>query len=79
MVRRWSVVQRVAFSLIGGGTLVALGFFLEWFITTSDISLFWRITIGVVLVGIVLLLASVVWERYRAAKGKEEEFKEVEH
>ena len=73
------MIQIIGMVLIGGGALTGLGFFLWWFITTSDITLFWRITIGVVIVGVVILLASVGWERYRALKGKEKEFKEVKY
>ena len=73
-------MQNAAFILIGGGVLVALGFFLKWFFITSFISLGFRIAIAVVIVGILLLLASAVWERYRVSKKKEEdEFKEVKY
>ena len=73
------MIQKTAFILIGGGVLAALGFFLKWFFATEYISLGFRIAIGVVIVGIVLLLASVSWERYQAAKGKEKRFKEVKY
>lgn len=73
------MIQRIAFFLIGGGVLTALGFSMWLFITAHDISLFWRITMGVVIVGIFLLLAVAGWERYRASKGKEKEFKEVKY
>ena len=71
------MIQKLAFLLVGGGVLVALGFFLEWFFATSLIALGFRIAIAVIIVGILLLLAAVGWERYRAAK--KEEFEEVEH
>ena len=70
-------MQMVAFILIGGGVLTAVGFFLKWFFTTSLISLGFRIAVAVVLVGIVLLLISAGWGRYRATKT--EKFKEVKH
>jgi len=73
------VIQKMAFILIGGGVLAASGFFLKWFFATEYISLGFRIAIGVVIVGVLLLLASAGWERYRAAKGKEKEFKEVKY
>jgi len=73
-------MQKIAFILIGGGGLVALGFFFQWFFATSLISLGFRIAIAAVIAGIILLLASVSWERYRAVKKKEEdEFKEVKY
>lgn len=71
--------QRIAFILIGGGILAALGFFLKWFFGTSVVSLGFRIAIGAVIVGVILLLAAAGWERYRATKGKEDEFKEVKY
>jgi membrane protein implicated in regulation of membrane protease activity len=73
-------MQKVAFVLIGGGVLTAAGFFLSWFFSTSFISLGFRIAIAAVMVGFLLLLASIGWERYRVARRKEEdEFKEVKY
>lgn len=73
-------MQKVAFILIGGGVLVTLGFFLRWFFVTPFISLGFRIATAVVIVGVLLLLASVSWERYRAVRKKEEDkFKEVKY
>jgi len=73
------VIERIALVLIGGGTLTAMGFFFYWFFKTSFLNLGFRIAIGAVIVGFVLLLASAGWERYRAAKGKEKDFKEVKY
>lgn len=73
------MIQRIALFLIGGGALTAFGFFLWWFFRTSFLNLGFRIAVGVVIVGIVMLLASAGWERYRATKGKEKEFKEVKY
>ena len=73
-------MQNAAFILIGSGVLVALGFFLKWFFVTPFISLGFRIAIAVVIVGILLLLASAGWERYRVVRKKEkDEFKEVKY
>ena len=73
-------MQKIAFILIGGGVLVALGFFLKWFFVTSFISLGFRIAIAVVILGVLLLLASAGWERYRVSQKKEEDkFKEVKY
>ena len=73
-------MQKVAFILIGGGVLTALGFFFKWFFVTPFISLGFRIAIAVVIVGVLILLASVSWERLRVARKKEEdEFKEVKY
>ncbi len=71
-------MQKVAFILIGGGAVAALGFFLEWFFTLPLISLGFRIAVAVVIIGLLILLASVIRERYQAAR--EEKFdKEVKH
>ena len=73
-------MQKIAFILISGGGLVALGFFFQWFFATSLISLGFRIAVAVVMVGVLILLASVGWDRFRAARKKEEdEFKEVKY
>ena len=72
-------MQKIAFVLIGGGLLVALGFFFWWFFRTEFLNLGFRIAVGVALVGVLLLLASAGWERYRATKGEEEKFKEVKY
>jgi uncharacterized membrane protein len=71
------MIQKLSFLLIGGGVLVALGFFLKWFFETSLIALGFRIAIAVVIAGILLLLTTVGWDRYRSAK--QEDFEEVEH
>jgi len=73
------LLQKLAFILIAGGILAGLGFFLKWFFATSVISLGFRIAMGAVVTGVVLLLITVGWERYRAAKGNEDELKEVKY
>jgi hypothetical protein len=73
------VIQKVAFVLIGGGVLTALGFSMWLFITAPDLALIWKIILGIVVVGIFLMLVQAGWERYRASKGKEEDFKEVKY
>lgn len=73
------LIQRTAFVLIAGGVLAGLGFFLKYFFGTSVISLGFRIAAGAVLAGIVLLLLTALWEKYRAARGKGDDFKEVEY
>ncbi len=73
------VIQKLAMVSIVGGILAGLGFFLKWFFSTSFISLGFRAAVGAVLVGFVVLLLTAGWERYRAAKGKEDEFKGVKY
>lgn len=73
------MIQRIALVLIGGGVLTALGFFFWWFFSDSSLNLGFRIAIAVIIVGVFLILASAGWERYRAFKGKEKDFKEVKY
>jgi len=73
------VIQKIAFVLIGGGVLTALGFSMWLFVTAPDLALIWKIIFGIVVVGIFLMLGQAGWERYRAYKGKEEDFKEVKY
>jgi uncharacterized membrane-anchored protein len=72
------VIQRIASVLIGGVALTTLGFLMWWFIAAPDIHLFWKIIMVIVILGIFILLVLEGWERYRAYKGKEKEFREVE-
>ena len=73
------MIQKVAFVLIAGGVLTALGFSMWLFVTAPDLALIWKIIFGIVVVGIFLMLVQAGWERYRAYKGKDEDFKEVKY
>lgn len=73
------MLQRVAFVLIAGGMLAALVYFLKWFFTIQFIALGFRIAIAVVILGLLLLLAAIVWDRYRTAKKEKEHLKEVKY
>ncbi len=73
------MIQRIGFILIGGGALAALVYFLKWFFATSIIALGFRIGIAIVIVGLFLLLASAMWERYKAAKRKERGLEEIKY
>jgi len=68
------VVQRIGFTLIVLGCLIPLGYVLKAFFTFQPIPLPFRIAIAAVILGIILILASVGWERYKAVK-KGEGFK----
>jgi hypothetical protein len=68
--------QNIAFSLIGLGILVLIGWAVQGFFTTSDIPLLIRIAIGVIGIGVLLLI--VVAIRDRLKKAEKEDFKEVE-
>ena len=68
--------QNIAFSLIGIGILVLIGWSVQGFFAASDIPLLIRIAVGVIGVGMLLLI--IVAIRDRLKKDKKEDFKEVE-
>ena len=69
-----------------GGTLlgVGLGILAGWGLyqlfgrAFPSLPLPVKIAIVAITIGLIILLASLGWERYRAAKGGKEKFKEVE-
>lgn len=68
--------QNIAFSLIGIGILVLIGWAVQGFFTASDIPLLIRIAVGVIGTGVLLLIIVAIGDRLK--KGKKEDFKEVE-
>ncbi len=68
--------QKIAYSLIGLGVLVLIGWWVKAFFMASDIPLLIRIAVGVVGVGLLILIGIVVKDRI--AKAKTEDFKGVE-
>ena len=68
--------QNAAFILIGIGILVLIGWGVRDFFMSSDIPLLIRIAAGAVGVGILILIGVAIKDRL--AKGKTEDFKEVE-
>lgn len=73
------LVQKTAMICVVGGLLTGLGFFFWWFFDDNTISLGFRIVMAVVVTGLVVLLGVVVWQRYRALKAEDDEFKEVKY
>ena len=69
-------MQKVAWTLIGLGILVVIGYASKDFFTAADIPLAFKVAAGIVGLGLALLLVSVGKERYQAAK--KESFKEIE-
>ncbi len=63
---------------IGLGILIVWG--LYWFFRLAFLSLPLpvKIAIAAIAVGLIILLASLGWERYRTSKEEKEKFKEVE-
>ena len=63
---------------IGLGTLIGWGVY--WFFRLAFLSLPLpvKIAIAAIAVGLIILLASLGWERYRASKEEREKFEEVD-
>ena len=68
--------QNIAFSLIGIGILVLIGWAVQGFFTASDIPLLIRIAVGVAGAGVLLLVIVAIKDRLK--KDKKESFKEVD-
>ena len=68
--------QNLAFSLIGIGILVLIGWSAQGFFTASDIPLLIRVAVGVIGTGVLLLVVVAIKDRMK--KDKKENFKEVE-
>ena len=68
--------QNVAFTLIGLGILVLIGWSVKGFFTASDIPILIRIAVGAIGAGVLVLIGVAIKDRL--AKAKTENFKEVE-
>lgn len=68
--------QNIAFSLIGVGILVLIGWSAQGFFTANDIPLLIRIAVGIIGAGILLLVTVAIRDRYK--KSKKESFEEVD-
>ena len=68
--------QKVAFILIGLGTLVLIGWSVRVFFMDGDIPLLIRIAVGAIGAGVLVLLG--IATKDRLAKAKTDKFKEVE-
>ncbi len=68
-------MDKAGLLLIAIGVAVVLGYVAVAFFTTIDIPLWLRATIGVIVLGLLLLLVSAGRERYKSAR--EEPFREV--
>ena len=63
---------------IGVGILVGWGFHLLFGLVFPWLPLSVKIAFAAIAVGLILLLISLGWERYRASREEKEKFKEVE-
>ena len=69
-------MQNAAFILIGIGVVALVGWALQEFFTSSEIHILIRIAVGAIGVGALILVGIAIKDRL--AKGKKEEFKEVD-
>ncbi len=68
--------QNVAFTLIGIGILVLIGWAVKGFFMDADIPLLIRIAVGAIGAGVLVLIGVAIKDRIK--KAKTNDFKEVE-
>jgi membrane protein implicated in regulation of membrane protease activity len=68
-------MEKAGFALIALGVAVVLGYGGVAFFTATDVPLWLRATVGVIVLGLLMLLVSAGRERYKSAR--EEHFREV--
>ena len=73
-------MKRIGGILLALGLGILLGWGLYWFFRLAFLTLPLpvKIAIAAILVGLIILLASLGWERCRASREEKEKFKEVE-
>ena len=62
---------------VGVGILIGWGLYLLFGLAFPWLPLPVKIAFAAIAIGLILLLASLGWERYRASKKEEDKFKEV--
>ena len=73
-------MRKIGGILLAVGLGILMGWGLYWFFRLAflELPLLVKIAIAAIAVGLIILLASLGWERYRASKEEKEKFKEVE-
>jgi len=73
-------VRKIGGILLAVGLGILIGWGLYWFFRLAflELPLPVKIAIAAIAVGLIILLASLGWERYRSSKEEKEKFKEVE-
>jgi len=73
-------LRRIGGTLLAIGLGVLIGWGLYWFFRLAfpSLPLVVKIAIAATTTGLIILLASLAWERHRAAKDEKGKFKEVE-
>ena len=72
-------MQKVGCALISLGLLGIVGYFCHWFFSVPEIALGFKIAIALIVIGTAVLLIAVGWDRVRASRGKDDDFKEVKY
>ena len=73
-------MRKIGGILLAVGLGILIGWGLYWFFSLAflELPLPVKIALAAIAVGLIILLASLGWERYRASKEEKEKFKEVE-
>jgi hypothetical protein len=73
-------LRKIGGILLAIGLGILIGWGLYWFFRLAFLSLPLpvKIAIAAIVVGLIILLVSLGWERYRTSKEEKEKFKEVE-
>jgi len=73
-------LRKIGGILLAAGLGILVGWGLYWFFRLAFLSLPLpiKIAIAAIAVGLIILLASLGWERYRVSKEEKDKFKEVE-
>ena len=73
-------MRKIGGILLAVGLGILIGWGLYWFFRLAflELPLPVKIAIAAIAVGLIILLASLGWERYRTSKEEKEKFKEVE-
>ena len=69
-------MKALGFGLVVVGILVVVGYMFYYFVTADDLPMAVRVSVPAVVVGFLILLASVGVDRYRATR--KDDFKEVD-
>ena len=73
-------MRKIGGILLAVGLGILIGWGLYWFFRLAflELPLPVKIAIAAIAVGLIILLASLGWERHRASREEKEKFKEVE-
>jgi hypothetical protein len=73
-------LRKIGGILLAAGLGILIGWGLYWFFRLAflSLSLPLKIAIAAIALGLIILLASLGWERYRVSKEEKEKFKGVE-